>query len=286
METASINGTELQYTVTGSGEPVLLIAMGPCRDGFLPLLSESVLANRYRLISYRQRRIARGAADPTPVSFAQHAADAAELLGKLGVRRAHVAGHSSGAAIALQMAVDHPDRVGSLALLEPPLVGVPSAAAFFTQLQPAFDAFGAGDREGAMTRFMSVMSGLDWDSCRAQVDKYLPGGATQALKDADNFFGSYLAYLNAWQFGADQAAAIAQPALSVVGAQSVPFFTEGHELLHRWIPQLESCVVDGVGHLLHLQNPQPIARCMAEFFARHPLGEEQRRTVSDKEHVA
>jgi pimeloyl-ACP methyl ester carboxylesterase len=286
METASINGTELQYTVTGTGEPVLLIAMGPCRDGFLPLLSESVLANRYRLISYRQRRITRDAPDATPVSFAQHAADAAELLDQLGIRRVHVVGHSSGAAIALQMAVDHPDRVGSLALLEPPLVGVPSAAGFFAQLQPAFAAYGTGDREGAMTLFMSVMSGLDWDSCRAQVDKYLPGGATQALKDADNFFGSYLAYLNAWQFGADQAAAIAQPALSVVGAQSVPFFAEGHELLHRWIPQLESCVVEGVGHLLHLQNPQPIARCMAEFLGRHPLAEKQRRTISEKEHVA
>ena len=71
------------------------------------------------------------------MSFAEHVADAAELLGHLGVRRAHVAGHSTGAAIALQLATDGPDIVHMLALLEPPLTGVPSAGAFFEKAGPA-----------------------------------------------------------------------------------------------------------------------------------------------------
>ena len=64
-----------------------------------------------------------------PVSFAEHAADAAALLDHLGIRRAHVAGHSTGAIIALQLAVDRPDLVHSLALLEPLQLFSPSAAA-------------------------------------------------------------------------------------------------------------------------------------------------------------
>lgn len=284
METARIKGIELQFEVTGAGEPVLLIAPGPFADGFLPLLSEKVLAARYRLIRYRQRRIDRR--EPVPVSFAQHAADAAELLGHLGIRRAHVAGHSSGAAIALQMALDHRERVGTLALLEPPLVGAPSAGAFFEKVQPALDAYRAGDGEGAMARFLSVVSSLDWDTCRARVEKHLPGGLVPCLKDADNFFGSYLPALNAWQYGAEQAAAIAQPALSVLGTQSERFFADSHQLLRRWIPQLEECVVEGVGHLLQIQQPEPIARCMADFFALHPIGDGQASTVPEKEHAA
>lgn len=285
-ETAGINGCELQYEVTGTGEPVLLIAPGPFADGFLPLVPEKALAGRHRLIRYRQRRMAANTREPVPVSFAQHAADAAELLGHLGIRRAHVAGHSTGAAIALQLALDHPDRVGTLALLEPPLVSAPSAAAFFEKVQPALAAYGAGDREGAMARFLSAVSGLDWDTCRAQADQHLAGAAAGAVKDADNFFSSYLPALSAWQFGQEQAAALGQPALSVLGGQSERWFADSHELLRRWIPQLEECVVEGVGHLLHMQSPQPIARCMAEFFARHPIDERQSRTISEKEHAA
>ena len=165
MERTKLSGVTLEYEVKGSGEPVLLISTGPIADSFLPLLSEKVLVERYRLIRYRQRRVADSTNGPAPVSFAEHAADAAELLGHLGVRRAHVAGHSTGADIALQLAVDRPGIVHTLALLEPTLVGVPSAGAFFEKAGPALAAYGSGDRDGAMAGFLSVVCSLDWEIC-------------------------------------------------------------------------------------------------------------------------
>jgi pimeloyl-ACP methyl ester carboxylesterase len=269
MEKAKLNGIDLQYDVTGSGDPVLLISTGPIADSFLPLVSEKALADRYRLIRYRQRKLTTGTHNPEPVSFAQHAADAAALLGHLDIRRAHVAGHSTGAAIALQLAFDRPEIVRTLALLEPTLVSVPSAAAFFEKVGPALAAYGAGDREGAMETFLSAVSSLNWDTCRAEIDKRIPDGAAQALKDADNFFGSYLPALNAWQFGGEQADAISHPVLSVLGTKTERWFADGHGLLHTWFPQVEDCVIEDVGHLLHMQRPEPVARGLAEFFARH-----------------
>ncbi|MGH7718522.1 MAG: alpha/beta fold hydrolase [Gemmatimonadaceae bacterium] len=271
MEQVKINGVELQYEVTGSGDPVLLISTGPIADSFFPFVSEKALADRYRLIRYHQRRIGASARSPAPVSFAEHAADAVALLGHLGVRRVHVAGHSTGAAIALQLAVDHPEIVHSLALLEPTLMSVPSAGAFFEKAGPALAAYGSGDRGGAMAGFLSVVCSLDWETCRTQVEKHVPGSVAQAMKDADNFFGSYLPALNAWQFGSGQAAAISQPVLSVLGTDTERLFVEGQDLLHTWFPQLEDCAIEGVAHLLHLQRPEPVARCVAEFFARHPV---------------
>src|SRR5688500_9159269 len=141
MEKANVNGRVWEYEVKGSGEPVLLISTGPIADSFLPLFPEKAL-DPYRLIRYRQRALNGGTNGHAPVSFAQHAADAAALLGHLGVRRAHVAGHSTGAAIALQLAVDRPDMVGTLALLEPPLVAASSAGAFFEKAGPALAAYG------------------------------------------------------------------------------------------------------------------------------------------------
>ena len=148
---------------------------------------------------------------------------------------------------------------------------MPSAAGFFEKAGPALAAYGAGDREGAMAAFLSIVSSLDWETCRIQLESHIPGGVAEAMKDADNFFGSYLPALNAWRFGAEQAASISQPVLSVLGTQTERLFVEGHELLHTWFAQIEDGTIDGVGHLLHMQRPEPVARCMAGFFARHPM---------------
>src|SRR5215218_2672130 len=147
MDSATVNGVELEYEVTGSGEPVLLSSPAVPR-GFLPLLSEPALADRYRMIRYHRRGWAGSTHTLPPGSIADHAADAAAFLEQLGVRRAHIAGHSSGAAVAAQLALDHPETVQTLVLLELSLLSVPSGEAFLEQAGPAFEAYGSGDNEG------------------------------------------------------------------------------------------------------------------------------------------
>lgn len=95
MEIAKVNGVELEYEVVGSGEPVLLISP-VIADGFMPLLSEPALADRYQLIRYHKRGWVGSTHTAAPVSVVDHASDAAALVDHLGVPRAHVAGHSSG----------------------------------------------------------------------------------------------------------------------------------------------------------------------------------------------
>ena len=122
-----------------------------------------------------------------------------------------------------------------------------------------------------MAGFLSVVCSLDWETCRTVIEKHVPGGVAQAMQDADTFFGSYLPALSAWQFGPEQAAAISQPVLSVLGTETERWFVDGHELLHSWFPQVEDCTIEGVAHLLHMQRPEPVAQGVAEFFARHPI---------------
>ncbi len=271
MDRASVDGVELEYQVVGSGEPVLLIPPGPLANGFLPFLSEESLADRYRLIQYHRRGQAGSSQATPPVSYAEQAGDAAGLLGHLGVNRAHVVGHSTGANIALQLALDRPEIVQTLALLEPWLTASPSAPDFFEQAGPPMEAYGAGEKETAMAGFISLASGLDWDTSRAVIDDYVPGGVAQAIKDADTFCGVDLPALSAWEFGSGDAAAVAQPVLSVLGADTGRLFVEGAALLRSWLPNVEELTVEGAGHLLQIQNPEPVARGIAEFFSRHPI---------------
>ena len=271
MDRARLNGVELEYQVAGSGEPVLLIPPGPLADGFLPFLSEESLADRHRLIQYHRRGQAGSSQATPPVSYAEQAADAAGLLSHLGVSRAHVVGHSTGANVALQLALDRPEVVQTLALLEPWLTASPSWSAFFEQAGPSMEAYGSGQKETAMAGFISLASGLEWETSRAVIDDYVPGSVAQAIKDADTFCGVDLPALSVWEFGSEDAAAVSQPVLSVLGSDSERLFVEGAALLRSRLAQVEDLTVEGVGHLLQIQRPEPVARGIAEFLRRHPI---------------
>ena len=73
-----------------------------------------------------------------------------------------------------------------------------------------------------------------------------------------------------WTFGPEQAAAISQPVLSVVGTRSERLFVEGADLLRSWLPHSEDLRLEGAGHLLQMERPQRAAEGLAQFFARHP----------------
>jgi pimeloyl-ACP methyl ester carboxylesterase len=270
MQRASVNGVELEYEVTGSGEPVLLIS-SVLADGFLPLVAQPALADRFQLIRYHKRGWVGSTHTPPPVSVADHAADAAGILGHLGLARAHVAGHSTGAVIATQLALDDPGIVETLLLLEPFVLSVPSGAAVLQQAGPAFEAYGDGDHERAWALFLSAATGLDWATCRAVLEERIPGAVAQAVKDAETCFGIELPAMAAWSFGPEQAGAIRCPVLSVLGAATLPLFVEVAALLRSSVPDLEERTIEGAGHLLHLQRPGPVARAMGDFLSGHPM---------------
>lgn len=270
MQRATVNGVELEYEVRGSGEPVLLISP-VVADGFLPLLSAPALIDHHSLIAYHKRGWVGSTHTAPPVSVEDHTADAAALLEHLHVRRAHVAGHSSGAAVALQLALDRPDLVHTLILLEPSLLSVPSAQALLEMAAPAFQAYGAGNHEGAVIEFLSVVSGLDSRTCRAVIDEHVPGGIAQAVQDADTFFGAELPALAAWKFDTDEAATISQAVLSVRGTNTDRLWIDVAELLRSRLPHVDELLIEGVGHLLQMQRPEPVVHGVAAFLDRHPM---------------
>jgi pimeloyl-ACP methyl ester carboxylesterase len=130
LERASLDGAELEYQLSGTGEPVIFIHGAFIADIFHPLLAEPSLADRYRLILYHRRGYAGSSRASGPVSVAQQAADCRALLRHLGVERAHVVGHSYGGDVALQLALESPGVVHSLVLLEPGLMVGASAQAY------------------------------------------------------------------------------------------------------------------------------------------------------------
>ena len=130
---------------------------------------------------------------------------------------------------------------------------------------------------------MSAVRRLASDACRAVLDERVPGAVPQAIKDADTFFGIELPAPSAWTFGAEQAAAISHPVLSVRGTDTEPLWVEVADLLSSWFTRVEDCTIDGAGHLLHMQRPEPVAACVAAFFGRHPLSSTRNEVICSGE---
>jgi pimeloyl-ACP methyl ester carboxylesterase len=266
----SVEGTELEYEVVGAGEPVVLIHGALLADPYAPLCAEPALSH-YRLVRYHRRGYAGSSRVSAPFSIAQQAADCRALLRHLDIERAHVVGHSTGGVMALRLALDVPEVVHSLILLEPALVDVPSGAILGEVLGPVMQRYGAGDKEGAVDSFLRWAIGSDY---RTWLDPMIPGAYDQILADADTFFGVELPSLQEWFFTREDAGRISQPVLGVFGSDSGsiwPGWDEVHERLREWLPQTEPFVLAGANHALEEKDPRGVAEAMLPFLARHPI---------------
>jgi 3-oxoadipate enol-lactonase len=274
MERLRLGDLELEYVVRGAndlrgaGEPVILIHPGIFTDWFTPLLPEAAL-NRYRLVHYHRQGCAGSRRLSGPVSLADHAEHARRLMQHLGLHRAHVVGHSSSGNVALQLALDSPEYVQSLAILEPALMSVPSAATARQFVATAREAHQAGDPARAIDIFMRGVCGPDY---RTTLDRVLPGGFAGYVKDADTFFEQEFPALQQWSFRPEDAKRIFHPTLAVVGARSLqmsPIWGERQQVLLDWLPNVEAFVLPGAGHLLQIENAVGMAEALGEFFGRH-----------------
>ena len=112
------------YSVAGNGPPLVLIhGIGAARNTWAKLLP--LLTTYYTVVTYDLRG---HGASPLPdgtFGLAELVADLEALRNKLGIEKAHFAGHSLGGMIAPAYAHAFPDRVASLGLL--------STAAFRTE---------------------------------------------------------------------------------------------------------------------------------------------------------
>jgi pimeloyl-ACP methyl ester carboxylesterase len=261
LERVRLVDAELEYEVRGAGEPVVLVHNGVLADWFRPLLDQPALAG-YRLVRYHRAGYAGSPLLAGSLGLADHARHCRGLLDHLGIERAHVVGHSSGGNVALQLALDVPDRVASLALLEAALLTLVPSGPYAAE---AFGRFQAGDRAGAVDTFLRGVFGAGY---RPQLEHAIPGAFEQAVADSGSFFGHEAPALLRFAFTELQARRITQPVLAVLGADSdtvSPVFRQRHERLLGLLPHAQAFVLPDAGHLMDVQNPAGVAQRLAAF---------------------
>lgn len=270
MDSISVSGGQLEGWTVGSGEPVLFIHGVIIADAFRGLEQQPDLADSCQLISYHRRGFFGSVDHDGAFSIAQQAADARAVLSHYGIDSAHVVGHSYGGAIALQLAMDTPELVASLGLLEPTIFAVPAAAEFMEGAQAIAGIWASGDKAGAVGAFLQAVGGPDY---RAAVDQTVPDGwFDQAVSEVDVLFEVELPALGEWLFGPEQAAGITLPSIALLGEQSAEIFQQGFAWQQEHLPGVETFTVPGANHILQMMNPSAVAGALASFVARHRAG--------------
>ena len=112
-----VNGTRLNYVVTGDGPRVVVLTHGLGSDLEFWTPHVEALAKHYRVLRWDLRGAGQSARPPGPYSPTLFAQDLAALLDRLEITEAHVVGHSGGGGVSQRFALDFPARVRSLVLV-------------------------------------------------------------------------------------------------------------------------------------------------------------------------
>lgn len=265
MDRFDFDDVELSYQLDGGGERVVLVHASPFVSWYQPLIAQ---LQGFSTLTYRRQLRKPDDGAYRPLTAGEDAVICARLMDHVGWPTAHIVGHSYGCLVALQLAMDAPERVHSVALLEPAARAVSSSEQVVAALQPVFAAYRAGNTTGAVDSFLRHVCGDDY---RTTLERVVPGAFDEALDNADLFFQAEIPAVQQWSFGPDTASRVTQPVLNVIGTQSAPRFVEGAELVQSWFPHAERLSIPDAGHLLMVQNPTAVAKGLTDFFTHHRI---------------
>lgn len=255
-----LDGLSLHYNDEGAGEPLVLL------HGF-PLSSEmwkaqrAALAAHLRVITPDLRGMGRSDA-PThgASSIEMYADDVVALLDYLGIGAAVVGGMSMGGYVLLALVRRHPERVKGVLLID--------------------TKAGADTDEGRAGRYKMIDQARA-DGVGAIADAMLPKMLTEATRSQQPELATWLhglmaatpvdgvvAALTAMAARPDSTpllAAIAVPALVIVGGEDPVTPPAEAETLHRAIEGAELLVVPGGAHAVVVERPDAVNAAIAAF---------------------
>jgi len=115
MPTAKVNGFNVNYTITGEGEPLILI-MGLASSQSSWMYQTRFFKKNYRVITFDNRGAGKSDKPEGPYSIRMMADDTVHLMNHLGIEKANILGLSMGGMIAQELAINYPKRVMKLVL--------------------------------------------------------------------------------------------------------------------------------------------------------------------------
>jgi 3-oxoadipate enol-lactonase len=246
----------LPHWVDGDGPPVVLVHAGVADhrmwEPLVPLLTD-----RHRVVRYDLRGFGEA---PAPSQEFSASDDLAELLDALEIDRAALVGCSNGGRVALQFAIERPERVTRLTLL----------SASLPEHDWSADVIAVWEAEEAAADLDAVVEGnvRAWlAGPRRRLEDLDPGVRALAADMARKTEEAYLAAEAEERTPApplgERLGAVTAPTLVVDAELDFPDYAAIADRIAAGIPGARRATIEGAGHLSPLERPEAVAALLA-----------------------
>jgi pimeloyl-ACP methyl ester carboxylesterase len=274
MPSRDFRNLAVHYEVWGSGLSLVLLHAGGGSSSAQWQRIAAILADEHRSIAPDLLGFGRTAAwhGPGNLTHDLQAKMVASLIAGEIAGPVDVVGHSYGGATALRLALNRPDLVRTLVLIEPiltPLLRGVDDALFeeYRRVAEGFIAHAqAGSREAGWTLFFEYRNGPGaWGNTS---DKARARFLAQTEQTVDGFRSNLSNPTTL-----DDCRNIRIPTTIVCGGETTLPDKRVTELLRDAIPSGEYVMIDGAGHMSPLTHPEAVAAIVREHLAgRHRQG--------------
>jgi pimeloyl-ACP methyl ester carboxylesterase len=256
---------QLAYETTGGGDPVLLVHAGVTdRRSWRSVTSR--LAPDHLVVAYDQRGYGETTYTPEPWS---PVADAVAVLDAAGVDRAAVVGCSMGGSVAVDLALEHPERVSRLALIAPSITGGPWLDVYPEPVATLEKRLDAAEEAGDLAE-MNRLEAWIWLDGPSAPEGRVGGSARDLFLDmngkalANPDPGEKLRPPPSW----DRLDQLVVPVLLLAGEYDLPDLLPVCQAALTHLPDARLLELPGTAHLPHLEDDEPCLEAITAFL--HP----------------
>ena len=266
-----VPGGSIHVVDEGDGPPVLLLHAGIVDLRAWDPLVPRLVARGLRAIRYDARGY--GTTETEDVEFSNRA-DMVAVLDACGVRRACVVGNSRGGQIAVDAAIESPDRVGALLLLGASVGGyeapaTPDEQALFTEMERLEEA---GDPDATADFDVRL-----WVDGPGQPPDRVPEAIREAVRAMDLAVGdptrTHGRPVRLEPPAGERLGELTMPILAMAGELDVSDVRATALHLQEACPNAIAELVPGVAHMIAMEVPELVAdRILALVRRAAPMG--------------
>jgi 3-oxoadipate enol-lactonase len=260
MPYANLNGRRFYYEVSGEGETVLLLH-GSFADADILEAPATAVSSGFRALRLDRRGHGRSSDEPSPLTLADEAQELTSLLEWFSTEKTHLLAHDDAAEVALQFALDFPERTLSLALLAPTVEG-----------------FGWKEETQAARR--DLLAAFARNPQAAIEERWLPSAIFEVARGHEGLFERLeIIYRRARIAGGSLArpphegrsqlarlGEIRVPTAVLVGDQEDPERLRCAAALVQGIPGAAGMTFPGVSRFLHMEDSRHVMRWLTDFY--------------------
>ncbi len=265
--TVLIDGINLYYETSGSGEPVLLIAgLGDSTAIWHRQTPE--LSAHHHLIRLDNRGSGKSDVPAGPYTIQQMASDAVQTLDALGIGWAHIVGTAMGGMVGQEIAIQYPDKALSLSLIATQCGGIHAFGASAENADAleelATTEMDPQDRARAWVPYMFSPSFIE--NYPDLIDEYIQINALHA-PTTDGLRAQWAALMgyDSWE----RLPYITAPSLILQGDHDVLVPVENADVLGVRIPEARIAIIPGAGHALAVEAAEAVNKLLLDFFAEN-----------------